>query len=805
MSIEAAMIQRSRSFLQGRQIERILESELLKGCSSEISPEPVALIPPYRHLRTLANEIICEPKPMLDPAIFRLWLSPQQEFSWVHSERFLKELTRISSPATFEIHGNSQDIQLQFRINQDDAGVLQTAFNGEHQSCQLTRPETCAFRNCLRQAKHLTFRDYYPAAPYHGSLTRHDEFVFTPFESLLCALSYLPEDVVGFYQCVFQPVSHAWHENIETIYDLEYLYHAHRDGRSLQYASQLPSTELKLMTQRLERKADPDKPFFATVIRIGMISDKPVAPNDMQSLTTFLGLLQQNAKQLTYLDQDDYAPVLPSNSQRRMLEQGVVHRNGFLCNSQELVSFVHTFDARVVTERQLPIELASDFASDLDATTEGVVVGLARNTGVDVPIRIPSELRERTVHLMGSSGSGKTSVMIHMALQDVAEGHGLVFIDPHGDAVKDILTRLPEEHLHRVIWLDAGNPNVVPAWNPLHLEDGANLHRLADDMLASIERVSTAWGDRLAHVLRNGLLGLLQAKPQATLRDLYDLIRDTPSGAALRELIVSNAADDTVCTFWKHDFMKAYKRSDLAAPAHKLDKLMSGGTIQLMYSQRESRIGIPRVMDEGSVLLVDLSTIGQEARSHLGSFLLTQFMTAALGRSQTSYERRRSFGVYLDECHLFVGPDTIESLITQARKYRVRLVLANQYLKQFGRASQIDALSTVGCAILGRLDRHDASYLAKDFSRKGVTADDLASLEPYTMFARLDTEVCKLRTLPLTEPVRRDVSGIIQDSYERYYRSAEEVRGELSGNRRSPVAGATQQTESEGDFYYEEF
>ena len=408
------------------------------------------------------------------------------------------------------------------------------------------------------------------------------------------------------------------------------------------------------------------------------------------------------------------------------------------------------------------------------------------------------------MHIIGSSGCGNSTVLSPIALQDIEESCGLVFIDPHGDTIRDLLQRIPEKSLDRVIWFDPGDSKHIPMWNPLTLNHGENLYRLADDTLSSIEHISRDWGDRLAMILRNGLLGLLQSKTEpVTLIDLYHLIRhDSPEGNALKDQIIENCADETVRSFWKHDF-KDYKRSDLAAPKHKLDKLLSGGGIQLMFSQPDSRINIRRIMDEGSILLVDLSTVGEETRRIIGAFLLTQHMVAALGRSRIRRKERKPFSIIIDEAHLFTSVSAIENIITQARKYRIRLVLAHQFLKQFGRASQIDALSTTGSTLMGRLDRNDASYFAKDMGGQ-VKPDDITGLEPYRMFARLDTNIHKIATAPLPKPVRENVSTIIDNSRSKYYRPAQELRESLS-KRSVPKITAAQNDLASADFEYDEF
>ena len=383
--------------------------------------------------------------------------------------------------------------------------------------------------------------------------------------------------------------------------------------------------------------------------------------------------------------------------------------------------------------------------------------------------------------------------MENMFLQDIKEGKGAVFIDAHSDAVKRLMTIVPEEHVERCIYFNPGDPEWVPSWNPLFVPPGGDPYLMADDFVSALERVSKHWGDRLAHVLRNGLIALSYLN-DATLRDLYHLVRTkSPESEGLIARIVASDVDGAVRSFWEHDFKQDYRPADLASPKHKLDPLVVGGTVSLMLSQPHSAIQFRKLMDERKVLLVDLSTIGSDAREVLGSLMLTLFMMATLSRSNIEASDRHPFSIFADEAHLFVSADAIENTIAQARKFGVSLCIAHQYLNQF-KAQQVDALSTVGASILGRLDKHDSQHFSKDLQDL-VEPKDLISLKPYEMIGRIGTDVVRFQTVKCEEPP--DISRrqrIIEQTHNNYCipagnvhrlifeRQAEEPKGVLSLN-----------------------
>jgi hypothetical protein len=196
------------------------------------------------------------------------------------------------------------------------------------------------------------------------------------------------------------------------------------------------------------------------------------------------------------------------------------------------------------------------------------------------------------------------------------------------------------------------------------------------------------------------------------LLDLSDLLRrKTDNSNRIRKKILGVVDNRTAHQFWENDFDR-YSNEALDPPKHKLSKLLVSGTVSLMLSQPENRIELRKIMDEGMVLLVNLSTIGSEVREILGCFILSLFHLSALGRSETAMENRKQFHIYADEAHRFLT-EALEDLIAETRKFGVSLTLAHHYLSQFS-TKQADALSSVATTIIMNVDAKDARHLTKD-------------------------------------------------------------------------------------------
>lgn len=784
MAIEDALIAQARPFILSAQIRSLTGSEILKGCSAELQPFAVALEPRFCALAQLMDAGVVECSDAVaakesnprDWIRLRVWISPDQPFNWHRCESFLKSLTTLSHLLGFEISGNRERIDVFLLCHCQDRPIIEAAFAGQFDCCRLMTGEPGLLESLATESLPIWFNDYYPLPPYFHRFTSFEELRFSPFETLLSALDGIPSPAVGFYQCLWEPTdqTHNWHRNIETLHDLHYAQRLQSGFTDAQrYPQQAPSGDLRSTSQEVQLKAHNDKPIFAAAVRLGVINH--ASPALLGALATSMNAFQHGGRALRCLNQDDYwfADTL------RMISQGKVYRPGFLINSRELTGFVHLFSTKILENRQVGLRTLETLPVKNVRITTGTMIGVSHFGDRMDPVCIPQQVREHGTHLLASSGMGKSTVMQQMFLQDVSTNKGAVFIDAHGDSIRQLLTLIPPDRQDDCIMFDPGDPHRIPLWNPLHVAAGCDRYRMADDLLSALERVSKDWGDRLAHVLRNGLIGLSYL-PQATMLDLYHLVRQkSPESEVLRKQIVELAVDEPVKKFWERDFLKDYREADLASPKHKLHKLIAGGSVSLMLSQPKAEIEFRRVMDEGKILLVDLSTIGGESREVLGSLILTLFMMAAISRSDTDPKKRRAFSIFADEAHLFISADAIENLITQARKFGVNLCLAHQYLKQF-KTAQVDALSTVGCTILGRLDKRDSQYFVKDLMDL-VAPSDLLRLERYEMIARIGTDVVRLRTIPCSDAANAgSASTIVSQTHTHYCARADDIRNSLA-------------------------
>jgi len=351
---------------------------------------------------------------------------------------------------------------------------------------------------------------------------------------------------------------------------------------------------------------------------------------------------------------------------------------------------------------------------------------------------IRREDRRLHMYVLGRTGMGKTTLLVNMALNDICSNEGVCFIDPHGDAVEAILDYIPPERVRDVIYF---NPSDTEYPIPLNvLEDvGAGRRHLLVSGLVSIFRklYPGYWHHRQEHILRNCILALLEQPEKKSLLDVYRLLSDW----RYRKELVSRLKDPVVRSFWEHEFSKYLYQGKGEALAPILNKLGAFLTVPLVRSivgQPESRIDFREVIDGGKILLANLAKgrIGEDVSSFFGSLLVTKLHLAALRRIDVPEEERRDFYLYVDEFQDFVASETFENILSEARKYRLCLILAHQYIGQLDEQLRKAIFGNVGTLVVFPVGPENGGFLEKEFA-PAFNRQDLTGQDRYHIYVKL--------------------------------------------------------------------
>ena len=709
MSVKGAQIVRARPIMLQAKARGLVADEICKGCRPEIAPVPVMLEPVFQPIGSPEDVPGIPGQPLWieerlpaaeELARLQIWVSPEQECKWERSESLLRQLHAVTHPVALEIAGNHDEIVLQLLCRKQDGPILCGAFQGTFERCVLRhRADGPLTRIAPHQWEDVVVRDYLPPPPYSHLMTRPEELPVSPYATVIHAMSQIEAPAVGLYQVVFQPVSpkHDWHQNVQVLLDLEYTVKQTVCSALAPWRVQeVPSGERHGMARDVETKAHNDKPFFAAALRVAVVGAVESATETLLSLTAFSGLIQHGGRPLQSISERSYRTVLSASQLRDMFQHGLTYRPGFLVNSAELTSFVHIPSAKLGERHQAPIEILETLPAG-PALSAGCHVGHSCLAGTKQPVCIPMDLRFADTHVIGKSGWGKSTVMEHLVLDDIGRGEGVAVIDPHHQLVERLLNRIPEQDVDRVIFLDFSDPNWVPIFNPFGIAGHRNRGRVADDIVGAFKGIVDGWGDRLEHLLRFTIQGLLHL-PGASLLDVSNALQTKQDESnLLRKEVLKVVDNELLRRFWANDLAR-YRPADLHPPQHKLSKLLGEEPVASMLSQTDSSFHLRQVMDESRILIIDLSGLTDEARGILGCLLLAILRIAALSRSDTDPGQLHPFHIHVDEAQL-LSSNAIEQIIAQTRKYRVSLTLANHYLRQFPQA-RVDALTNVGSSIV---------------------------------------------------------------------------------------------------------
>ena len=338
---------------------------------------------------------------------------------------------------------------------------------------------------------------------------------------------------------------------------------------------------------------------------------------------------------------------------------------------------------------------------------------------------IKDEDRFSHVYVIGKTGTGKSTLLENMALQDLERGHGLALIDPHGDLVARIAARVPASGRQDVIYLDATDPDQPFGYNPLRHVREDRIALAASGMMDVFKKMwPDAWGVRMEHILRNVLMALLE-QPDATLHEVLRIFSDKE----FRLRVGKSLRNETVRTFLLHEFDQfsfGYRADGTAPIQNKVGAFLADPLLNKILTAPEKDLRIRHIMDKGQVLLVNLAKgrIGDDSSSLLGGLLVTAIGLAAHSRADIPEAQRRDFFVYIDEFQSFTTL-AMASMLSELRKYRVGFTIAHQYIHQLEPDIRHAVFGNVGSVISFRVGAEDAPFLVREFHEKFTHADFL--------------------------------------------------------------------------------
>jgi len=432
-------------------------------------------------------------------------------------------------------------------------------------------------------------------------------------------------------------------------------------------------------------------------------------------------------------------PKNPSEAVKSFILKSFGRGPRFILNTEEIASLIH-LPNRFIETPKIHWLLAKRISAPANLPKEGTLIGLNVFRGEEQEVRIKEDDRRRHIYIVGKTGTGKTTLFLQMAESDIKAGRGVGYIDPHGDAVENLLNLIPKERAEDVIFFDPSDVERPFGLNLLEWQKPEEKDFLVGEWIAIFYKLFDPGrigiiGPQWEHWGRNAALTVMEQPGGGTLLEIPRLFTD----AEFREEAVSHVKDPVVRAFWEKQMAQTadfHKSEMLNYFISKFGRFMTNYMMRNIISQQKSSFDIRKIMDEGKILLVNLSKgkLGEINSFLLGLILVSKIQMAAMSRSDIPEEKRRDFYLYVDEFQNFTT-DSFISILSEARKYRLCLNVTNQYIAQLDEKIRDAVIGNAGTLISFRVGAYDAEFLAKEF--EGLSESDLMNLDNFNAYIRL--------------------------------------------------------------------
>ena len=669
-------------------------------------------------------------------------------------------------------------------------------------------------------------------------------FEVDPLAGITAVLSKLNENEQIWIQILVRPVSDEWQSRgisyVEAVkagqagskgilgsvlsglggFTKDIVRHATNPEAAAEAASQAPTQEAPKLPGPIEAgltgiEEKVTKLGFATKIRV--IASAPLEINARNRLLAAAGSFKQfnttnlNGFQATNLKINDISDL--SNYRARLF----LPTEGYALNIEELASIFHLPNISVETPTIVWAgSKKGEPPANLPITGSapaGEIIPFGKTDFRNVLTDFGIKNGDRALHLytIGKTGVGKTTMLENMAIEDIHQGHGVAIVDPHGDFVERILDFIPEERVDDVILFDPSDRDYPIGFNLLENVDPDMKNIVASGLIGIFQKIwAFTWGPRLEHILRNCILALLEY-PNATLIGVLKMLVSD----SFRKKVLTKVTDPVIRDFWEKEFV-GYNdrlRSEAVAPIqNKVGQFVASSTIRNIVGQPKSTIDMDDILNNGKILLINLAKgkIGEDNSALLGAMMITKIQLTAMKRAYLPESERKPFYLYVDEFQNF-ATESFATIFSESRKYKLNLIVANQYIAQMPEEVREAVFGNVGTIVSFRVGASDSPYLAKEFTPV-FEENDLVNLDKYHVYVKMaiDGVTCPAFSSITLPPAENPVGAkqqIIEESRQKYSRARSTVEEEIAAQSReeetisgeTPTAAAVAQTTTAGE------
>ncbi|NLG06604.1 MAG: type IV secretion system DNA-binding domain-containing protein [Candidatus Pacebacteria bacterium] len=667
----------------------------------------------------------------------------EQMFAGLYSLKKVGAFSFLEPEETigFEIIGLKEDIAFYVTCPRHIQDLVEKQINGAYPSAAISEVDEV---NIFSDTGRVAFSDlkldkasFYPIKTYKDLPT-------DGLSLITSALSKMSDGEGATLQILLQPAGRGWQIKGERHNQKQKKQEANPDTASYTHDPK----EVEAINTKIS------KPGFKTAIRM-VVS----ANNDMTAkahLNNLIGAFSQFSS--------------PYNEFKR---RNILFKHSFMIdfiyrylsfiplrktilNTEELATLMHFPNKTVETHHMRWLSAKSAPASN-KIPTKGLYLGKSKYRGVERGIYMSLEDRRRHTYIIGKTGTGKSEFLKDLALQDIQNGQGVAVIDPHGDLVEDLLQLMPPERAEDVIYFNPADTERPLGMNIMEAHNEEQQQFMASAVIGLMYKLydphrTGIVGPRFEHAIRNGMLTIM-AKPGATFIELVRILTDSK----YVEDYLPFVKDPMVKRYWTDQIASTsdfHKSEVLDYIVSKFGRFVTNKTMRNIIGQSESAFDFRKAMDEKKIILCNLSkgVIGEEDAKFLGLILVPKILTAAMSRQNVAMEKRNDFFLYVDEFQNFATED-FASILSEARKYRLNLIVANQFIGQIEEDIKNAVFGNVGTMVAFRVGVTDANFLQHEFSPT-FNETDLANVDKYHAY---------IKTIVDNQPVSAFSMSLLKD------------------------------------------
>ncbi len=632
----------------------------------------------------------------------------------------------LQQSVSFEIVAKLEDIRFYIWTPNPIKDLVEKNLHGAYPDAEIIEVQEY---NLFTESGKVAYKDLQLTGDNHTPIKTFKELPTDPLSAITSALAKLKEGEAAAIQVLVSPTGGDWQKAGGSYVSATKKQES--DPEKAKYS--VPAKKLEAIENKIS------KPGFETTIRLVVVSnDEATAKAHLSNLssafTQFAGEHNKfGSKKIRRTG--DFIESFIYRYQPMFYYWG---NRASILNSEELATIFH-FPNKQVTTPHIHWLYSKTAPAPAQIPTEGLFLGTSKYRGTERKVHISDFDRQRHMYIIGKTGTGKTELLKDIIMQDIRAGKGLCFIDPHGDAVESILQMMPPERAEDVIYFRPGDAERPLGLNLLEAKTEEQKHFISSAVINMMYKLfdphkTGIVGPRFEHAVRNAMLTVM-SDPGTTFIEVMRVLTD----AKYVQELLPKVQDPIVRRYWTDQIAQTsdfHKSEVLDYITSKFGRFVTNKMIRNIIGQSESSFNFREVMDTGKILLINLSKgeLGEENSSFLGLVLVPRILMAAMSRADIPEEERRDFYLYVDEFQNFATPDFAQ-ILSEARKYRLNLTVANQFVGQIDEEVKNAIFGNVGTVISYRVGVTDANYLSHEYSPV-FSEDDLLNIERFNVYVK---------------------------------------------------------------------